>query len=155
MSAEAIVSIIGPGSAEACLAARALVSVNGVAHRWLDTERDPVGLLLAQQAGIGADQPVAISLTGRGWSRRRSSSSRSPAATGRRGRAQAEAPAPAGMSGPARTPPELRDRYIASAQWRTEFAARAGLRTRPQTPDSRRDRRRQPGWPDSRILRRL
>ena len=39
------------------------------------------------------------------------------------------------MSGPARTPPELRDRYIASAQWRTEFAARAGLRTRPQTPE--------------------
>ena len=43
MSAEAIVSIIGPGSAEACLAARALVSVNGVAHRWLDTEQGSRG----------------------------------------------------------------------------------------------------------------
>jgi thioredoxin reductase (NADPH) len=136
VSAEAIVSIIGPGSAEACLAARALVSVNGVAHRWLDTEQDPVGLLLAQQAGIGADQPMAIFADGSRLvapaefvepvpGRNRSAGHEPPA----------EAPAAAGMSGPARTPPELRERYIASAQWRTEFAARAGLRTRPQTPE--------------------
>jgi thioredoxin reductase (NADPH) len=37
-----------------------------------------------------------------------------------------------GLSGPARTPPELVERYIASAQWRSTFARRAGLRTRPE-----------------------
>src|SRR4051812_18175744 len=39
------------------------------------------------------------------------------------------------MTGPARTPPELVERYVASARWRTEFAARAGLRTRPTVAD--------------------
>jgi hypothetical protein len=39
------------------------------------------------------------------------------------------------MSGPARTPPELVERYVASANWRTELARRAGLRTAPSRPE--------------------
>jgi hypothetical protein len=35
--------MIGPGSAPAMLAARALLAGNGVAHRWIHTDTDPVG----------------------------------------------------------------------------------------------------------------
>jgi thioredoxin reductase (NADPH) len=35
------------------------------------------------------------------------------------------------MRAPARTPPDLAARYVASAEWRCALAARAGLRTRP------------------------
>ena len=38
----AVVSILGPGSARAMLAARALLAGNGVAHRWIDTDADPL-----------------------------------------------------------------------------------------------------------------
>jgi hypothetical protein len=50
---EAAVSIIGSGSAEAALAARALLAGNGVAHRWLDADGDPVGRTLRERAGPG------------------------------------------------------------------------------------------------------
>jgi hypothetical protein len=43
-----VVSMIGSGSAPAMLAARALLAGNGVAHRWIDTDTDPVGRLLAR-----------------------------------------------------------------------------------------------------------
>jgi thioredoxin reductase (NADPH) len=39
------------------------------------------------------------------------------------------------MSTPARTPPDLVERYVAGANWRTELARRAGLRTQPSQPD--------------------
>src|SRR4051794_30763339 len=62
---EPTISIIGSGSAEAALAARALLAGNRVAHRWLDTDSDPVGRILREQAGLGADQPVVIFADGR------------------------------------------------------------------------------------------
>jgi hypothetical protein len=31
-----------------------------VVHRWLDTDRDPVGKLLRERAGIGVDGPVVV-----------------------------------------------------------------------------------------------
>jgi hypothetical protein len=55
-----IVSMIGSGSAPPMLAARALLARNGVEHRWIDTDSDPVGRLLAEHCGLGADRPVAV-----------------------------------------------------------------------------------------------
>ena len=55
-----IVSMIGPGSAPAMLAARALLVGNGVRHRWIDTDADPVGRLLAENVHLGAERPVAV-----------------------------------------------------------------------------------------------
>ena len=55
-----LVSMIGSGSAPAMLAARALLGGNGVAHRWIDTDADPVGRLLAENVHLGAERPVAV-----------------------------------------------------------------------------------------------
>src|SRR5947209_8621571 len=55
-----VVSMIGSGSAPAMLAARALLAGNGVAHRWIDTDTDPVGRLLADRARLGVERPVAV-----------------------------------------------------------------------------------------------
>ena len=55
-----VVSIVGSGSAEAALAARALLAGNGVPHRWLDIDSDPIGRTLAQAARLGAERPVAV-----------------------------------------------------------------------------------------------
>jgi hypothetical protein len=55
-----VVSMIGSGSAPAMLAARALLAGNGVTHRWIDTDTDPVGRLLAEQARLGVERPVAV-----------------------------------------------------------------------------------------------
>jgi hypothetical protein len=57
---EPAVSIIGSGSAEAALTARALLDGNGVAHRWLDTDDDPVGRILRERGGLGAERPVVV-----------------------------------------------------------------------------------------------
>src|SRR4051812_33357 len=132
MSADAIVSIIGPGSADAAIAARALASANGVPHRWLDTDHDPVGRLLAEHAGMGAEQPVAVFADGTQLVAPADYVEPVPGrATRRVGELAVAGPSRIGMSAPARTPPELVELYVAAAQWRAEFAARAGLRTRP------------------------
>ena len=55
-----VVSMIGSGSAPAMLAARVLLAGNGVAHRWIDTDTDPVGRLLAEHARLGVERPVAV-----------------------------------------------------------------------------------------------
>ena len=55
-----LVSMIGSGSAPAMLAARALFGGNGVAHRWIDTDTDPVGRLLAENVHLSAERPVAV-----------------------------------------------------------------------------------------------
>jgi hypothetical protein len=52
--------MVGPGSAPAMLAARGLLAGNRVAHRWIDTDVDPVGRLHAEHAGLGAERPVAV-----------------------------------------------------------------------------------------------
>src|SRR4051794_5052858 len=132
-----MISIIGSGSAEAALAARALLAGNEVAHRWLDTDGDPVGRILREQTGLGADRPLVIFPDGGrlvapaefiepfpGRSARESAGAQPEGAHHRRG-----------MTAPARTPPEYVQRYIASANWRTELARRAGLRTEPSRPD--------------------
>jgi thioredoxin reductase (NADPH) len=135
---EPAISIIGSGSAEAALAARALLAGNGVAHRWLDTDGDPIGRILRERAGLGAERPVVIFPDG----------SQLPAPAdfvepfpGRAARENPGADAAAagrsrsGMSGPARTSPEFADRYVATANWRTELARRAGLRVQPSQPE--------------------
>jgi hypothetical protein len=48
--------MIGSGSAPSMLAARALLAGNGVAHRWIDTDTDPVGRLLAENAQLGVER---------------------------------------------------------------------------------------------------
>jgi hypothetical protein len=55
-----VVSMIASGSAPAMLAARALLAGNGVAHRWMDIDGDPVGRLLAEHLGVGVERPVAV-----------------------------------------------------------------------------------------------
>src|SRR4051795_7373672 len=55
-----VVSLIGTGSAPAMLVARALLAGNRVPHRWLDIESDPLGRLLVERGGFGADEEVAV-----------------------------------------------------------------------------------------------
>ena len=114
-----VVSMIGPGSAPAMLAARALLAGNGVAHRWIDTDTDPVGRLLAQHARLGVERPLAVFADG------------------------SQLPAPEEFIDPvpardrpairvAAAPPIGREPYLTSTLWRSELARRAGLRTQPE-----------------------
>jgi thioredoxin reductase (NADPH) len=114
-----VVSMIGSGSAPAMLAARALLAGNGVAHRWIDTDTDPVGRLLAQHARLGVERPLALFADG------------------------SQLPAPEEFIDPvpardrpairvAAAPPIGREAYLTSTQWRSELARRAGLHTQPE-----------------------
>jgi thioredoxin reductase (NADPH) len=133
---EPAVSIIGSGSAEAALAARALLAGNGVGHRWLDTDSDPVGRILRERAGLGATRPVVVFPDGAQMVAPADFVEPFPRPTGDDRDAQAATGrSRSGMRAPARTPPELVERYVASANWRTELARRAGLRTQPSQPD--------------------
>ena len=126
------VSMIGPGSAPAMLAARALLAGNDVPHRWIDTDADPLGRILAERAEFGAARPVALFADG---SRLEAPADFVEPAPGRARRLATGADAVTrqpGMAVPARTPPELVEQYTASAHWRTEPARRCGLRTRPE-----------------------
>ena len=128
-----VVSMIGSGSAPAMLAARALLAGNGVAHRWIDTDTDPVGRLLAENAQLGVERPVAVFADGSrlpapeefvdsGPSSAGRDSDQNPSVRERR----------VGMTAPARTPRQRTEAYLASAHWRSELARRAGLRTQPE-----------------------
>jgi hypothetical protein len=57
---EPAISIIGSGSDKAVIAVRALLAGNGLAHRWLDNDGDPIGRLLRERTGLGADRPVVV-----------------------------------------------------------------------------------------------
>lgn len=114
------------------LAARTLLGGNGVAHRWIDTDADPVGRLLAENVHLGVERPVAVFADGTqlpapegfvdpGPTRARGPE-HAPTADGRR----------VGMTMPARRPPEHAEAYLASARWLSELARRAGLRTQPE-----------------------
>src|SRR5215469_11720148 len=120
-----VVSMIGPGSAPAMLAARALLVGNGVAHRWIDTDADPVGRMLAKHCGLGAERPLALFADG----------------------FQLAAPKEFVDPVPARDRPAVRltsarptghelghieASYLTSTRWRSELARRAGLRTQPE-----------------------
>jgi thioredoxin reductase (NADPH) len=128
---EPMVSIIGSGSAPAAIAARALLAANGVPHRWLDTDRDPIGRLVRERAGLGADEPVAVFADGTHLVAPAGFLEPAPRTTRPTAEPPPDVPSRAGMTAPARTPPERAARYLASAQWRSELARRCGLHTHP------------------------
>jgi thioredoxin reductase (NADPH) len=113
--------------------ARALLAGNGVAHRWIDTDADPLGRLLAEHAGLGGKRPVAVFVDGSqlpapeefvdpGSTRSEREPMRAPAVGEQR----------VGLGPPPRRRPQPTDAYLASTQWRSEVARRAGLRTQPE-----------------------
>jgi thioredoxin reductase len=125
-----VVSIVGSGSAPAMMAARALLTGNGVAHRWIDIDADPVGRLLAEHARLGLERPVAVFADGSQLPAPEEFVDPTPS------RIAEQAPAitqqRVGMAAPARTPPQQAEAYLTSTHWRSELAHRAGLRTRPE-----------------------
>ena len=125
-----IMSMIGSGSAPAMLAARALLVGNGVTHRWIDIDADPVGRLLAEHVHVGAERPVAVFADGSQLPAPEEFVDPIPS------RVAEQAPAitqqRVGMVVPARVGPQRAEAYLTSAQWRSELAQRAGLRTRPE-----------------------
>jgi thioredoxin reductase (NADPH) len=125
-----IVSMIGSGSAPAMLAARAILVGNGVTHRWIDIDADPVGRLLAEHVHLGAERPVAVFADGSQLPAPEEFVDPTPS------RVAEQTPAitqqRVGMVVPARVGPQRAEAYLTSAQWRSELAQRAGLRTRPE-----------------------
>ena len=128
-----VVSMIGSGSAPAMLAARAFLARNGVAHRWIDMDADPLGRLLAENVHLSGDRPVAVFADGSQLSAPQEFIDPGPTqvergpehtATGRERRL--------GMTTPARTPPQRAEAYLTSAHWISELARRVGLRTQPE-----------------------
>lgn len=111
------------------LVARALLVGNGVRHRWIDTDADPVGRLLAENVHLGAERPVAVFADGSHLPAPAEFVDPTPS------RVAEHAPAitqqRVGMAVPARIAPRRAEAYLTSAQWRSELAQRAGLRTRP------------------------
>jgi thioredoxin reductase (NADPH) len=132
-TSDAVVSMIGSGSAPAMLAAGALLAANEVPHRFIDTDSDPVGRLLAEHPRLDVQQPVALFADASKLPAPPEVIERGP----RRAGHDAEAAPTAGeqrvgMAVPARTSPARAEAYLASARWRSELARRAGLRTQPQ-----------------------
>jgi thioredoxin reductase (NADPH) len=123
--------MVGPGSARAMLAARALLAGNGVAHRWIDTDTDPLGRLLADHARLGVERPVAVFADGSQLSAPKEFVDPAPERVDEE-RERAPGARQVGMAVPARTPPQNAQGYLESAQWRSNLARRAGLRTQPQ-----------------------
>ena len=119
-----VVSMIGPGSAPAMLAARALLAGNGVPHRWIDTDTDPVGRLLAEHARLGVERPVAVFADGSQLPAPEEFADPVPVRD-RPAIRRAAAP-PAGRE------PGQNEAYLRSSQWRSELASRSGLRTQPE-----------------------
>lgn len=114
------------------LAARALLAGNGVAHRWIDTDSDPVGRLLAEHARLGVQRPVAVFADGSELLAPEEFVDPRPVRSGLKPeQSPADSDQHVGMAVPARTPPRRAEAYLKSTQWRSELAARAGLRTQP------------------------
>jgi thioredoxin reductase (NADPH) len=128
-----VVSMIGSGPAPAMLAARALLAGNGVAHRWIDTDTDPVGRLLAEHGRLRVERPVAVFADGSQLPAPQEFVDRGPAGIGRepeQGPGASEQRV--GMAVPARASPQKAEAYLTNTQWRSELARRAGLRTQPE-----------------------
>jgi thioredoxin reductase (NADPH) len=139
-----VVSMIGSGTAPAMLAARALLAGNRVAHRWIDTDTDPVGRLLAAHARLGVERPLAVFADGfqlpapqdfvdpvpvrdRPAIRQAARPMRlEPEQNGAAGEQRV------GMAAPPLAASQHAEAYLASTQWRSELARRAGLRTQPE-----------------------
>ena len=130
-----VVSMIGSGSAPAMLAARAILAGNGVVHRWIDTDTDPVGRLLAKHARLGVERPVAMFADGSQLPAPAEFVDRVPVRD--RPAIRLAAAQPVGtqrvaMAAPTRAASQHADAYRASTLWRSELARRAGLRTQPE-----------------------
>ena len=104
-------TIVGRRGTPGADAARDLLTRNEVPHRWVDLDRDPLAPLLATES-LSIDRlPLALF----------------PDGTRLEGPEEEYVEAVSG-----RTVGISRERYLASAHWRAELAARAGLPTRPR-----------------------
>jgi thioredoxin reductase (NADPH) len=102
-------TIVGRRSTPGVGAARALLRRNEVPHRWVDLDRDPLVPLLETES-LGAGRlPLVLFPDG----------------------TQLEGPEEYTELVSGREEGVPRDRYLASAHWRAELAARAGLPTTP------------------------
>jgi hypothetical protein len=132
-----VVSMIGSGSAPAMLSARALLVGNRVAHRWIDTDTDPVGRLLAMHAHVGVERPLAVFADGFQLPApeefvdpvpvRDRPAIRLPAAPPRGSEPQqiaAVGEQRVEMAAPARSRPQQAEAYLTSTRWRSELARR-------------------------------
>jgi thioredoxin reductase (NADPH) len=104
------VSLVGRRRLAAAQAARELLERNGVSHRWIDLDEDPVGRLLSDGPIAGRPLPVALFANGETLDGPPTYVEPYP------GQVRASAVAD----------------YIASASWLTELARRAGLPCEPQ-----------------------
>jgi hypothetical protein len=98
-------TIVGRRSTPGVDAARDLLGRNDVPHRWVDLDRDPLTRLLHVDS-LSADRlPLVLFPDG----------------------TQLEGPEEYSELVSGRTEGVSRERYLASARWRAELAARAGL----------------------------
>jgi thioredoxin reductase (NADPH) len=137
--------MIGPGSAPAMLAARALLAGNGVPHRWIDTDADPVGRILAKHCRLGAERPLALFADG--FQLAAPKDFVDPVPVRDRPAVRLTTARPAGrepghvaaaseqrieMAASERALRPHAEAYLTSTRWRSELARRAGLRTQPE-----------------------
>jgi thioredoxin reductase (NADPH) len=104
------VTFIGERGSLAAQAGRELLSRNDVPHRWVDVAEEPLANFLPDDALPGQRLPLALFGDG----------------------SQLQAPERYLEHIPGRVDLALMPHYHASAVWRSELAARAGLHTRPQ-----------------------
>ena len=104
-------TIVGRRSTPGADAARDLLTRNDVPHRWVDLDRDPLAPLLETASLSAARLPLVLFPDG----------------------TQLEGPEDYTDLVSGRTERVTRERYLASAHWRAELAARAGLRTTPSS----------------------
>ena len=102
-------TIVGRRSTPGVDAARDLLGRNDVPHRWVDLDRDPLAPLLETESLSAGRLPLVLFPDG----------------------TQLEGPEEYTELVSGRTEGVSRERYLASAHWRAELAARAGLPTTP------------------------
>ena len=102
-------TIVGRRSTPGVGAARELLRRNEVPHRWVDLERDPLVPLLETESLSAGRLPLVLFPDG----------------------TRLEGPEEYTEQVSGRTEDVSRERYLASAHWRAELAARAGLPTTP------------------------
>src|ERR671919_651349 len=102
-------TIVGRRSTPGAGAARDLLARNDVPHRWVDLDRDPLVPLLETESLSARRLPLVLFPDG----------------------TQLDGPEDYTGQVSGRTEGLPRERYLASAHWRAELAARAGLPTTP------------------------
>jgi thioredoxin reductase (NADPH) len=103
-------TIVGRRSTPGADAARDLLTRNEVPHRWIDLDRDPLVPLLETESLSAGRSPLVLFPDG----------------------TQLEGPEDYAELMSGRTEGVPRERYLASARWRAELAAGAGLPTTPR-----------------------